>query len=498
LQRQLVQVQADLEAERSTSRELRAAVCELQAQAPSTLGYKAHPGAHFCVMSRCSKELRQWLRVGPTLDAGRWRSVVSAALRVISGGNCNDSAWPTDIRTSILIGNDELHLTRHVQTLLLSAVQQVGNQHGQRESPTMRCRDANREPHALLSAFEHILWDYGCRQHQASGLTWNLGSPVSLACTSYLSAVLEGLGRITSSSPVDALALVFMCSSSCACQSDVTYLRLLQLGVTKSSSCSRLYILLDDSDVFEDRASLDAIVEHLQRKMRVVKVSLLGSEVPPSFQLSCEQTAGYLASQWRAGNLQRAADGALAFLSRSCPLTPEFANSKAMTTPATLSTSAFDVRLMSKCSRVVQDSEIAPGSSCCLRCPCCRLEVMLELRINDPQAESTSEGNEPSKLLQRAEMQLSSRRAEGKVFTARIGESGCDLFCPACRRPVTVAIGPTARRFQPLDRQTAHTRIKRRWCLSVETRRRRRRILDGDSNVAAPSPCHEAGEGNEP
>merc|ERR1712129_428151 len=99
-----------------------------------------------------------------------------------------------------------------------------------------------------------------------------------------------------------------------------------------------------------DRSAVDAIVERLRQRMRVVKVSLFGTEAPPSFRLGCEQTAAYLARQWLTGNLQRAATGAHALPLQSCPLTPgcqeqeeHSSNSKigsyasiAMTTPAAL------------------------------------------------------------------------------------------------------------------------------------------------------------------
>mmetsp|Transcript_28402 Transcript_28402/g.78074 ORF Transcript_28402/g.78074 Transcript_28402/m.78074 type:complete len:267 (-) Transcript_28402:65-865(-) len=146
-----------------------------------------------------------------------------------------------------------------------------------------------------------------------------------------------------------------------------------------------------------------------------------------------------------------------------------------------------DVRLVSKCSRRAEDSELIAGDAWCrVHCPCCGLELRLELLPCNALAviaKSAWVGWE--RLLCGARLRLTSRRAEGKVFGAEVVDGFCATFCPACRRPVTVALGPSARTVAPppVPRRRGNGTLRqgrlaarRRWCVSVETRRRRREL----------------------
>lgn len=112
------------------------------------------------------------------------------------------------------------------------------------------------------------------------------------------------------------------------------------------------------------------------------------------------------------------------------------------------------VRLKSKCSKVVENGTIRVREKCHMSCPCCGIQIVLRLvpssaTCNEFGLPSCSPGAAPCQatLLEGVQLELTSQRAEGKVFRGSISEQACATFCPACRRPLAAAFGPP--RFFP-------------------------------------------------
>lgn len=219
---------------------------------------------------------------------------------------------------------------------------------------------------------------------------------------------------------------------------------------------------------------------------------------PPGFASSASATPRKLGDVRQAGP-NRACSSAAASLEESLDsfLLPSHPCVRPPHTPASSSANC-SVRLVSKCSRVAQDGEITPGTRCCMRCPSCRLEVMLDLQTCVALRSLPVRSDAWHKVLVGAWLELSSRRAEGKIFRAEVVDCICTAFCPACRRPITAVLGPMAYTVDPpLPRKSKQAgigvhKIRRRWCLSLETRRQRRQMLQVEATIA-DSPCREEG-----